>query len=491
MVRPVARVLALLLLAVAAPAAAIDPEDYRKPGKDWAKGPVRWLLTDEEEKAWKKHRTGEERAAFVKSFWEKRDPTPGTPENEFETIFWKRVEEADRAFATPTNPGPGSLTDMGRVFLLLGPFASSEKDARGRAIWIYEPNSITGIKESMRLTFAAGTTSPLLLDRKVLETYVAAHPETRGIGWKLPEAPPLDLVPAAVAEEPEEEDTPESRRQLAILEDLLARGSGPARVPFQIALDFYAAVDGTTLSVLTVEAPREAAHGSGDAALKAFARLVPVGEAGRPANLTGELPFVPASEAPATSYMYQARRNLRPGTWTLGLVLEDRVVSGQIGTLVRTIEVPDFGPSQFAMSSIALLASFRQIEAGLGPEEEHAAGPYVLGSFRLVPRAVPVLRKTDLLAFYYQVYHPTIDQAGGRPELAVTYAFFEKEGDAWKPFRKPVVKAQRGQVELWAVDIKDFLLPNQPVPADFRMDVTIVDVPSGRELKRSIEFSVR
>jgi GWxTD domain-containing protein len=492
MTRPVARLLALLLLAVAAPAAAIEPEDYRKPGKDWGKGPVRWLLSDEEEKEWKKLRTDEERARFIKIFWEKRDPTPGTPENEFEQIFWKRVEEADRAFQTPTNPGPGSLTDMGRVFLLLGPFAKSEKDARGRAIWIYEPNPITGIKESMRLTFAAGTTSPLLLDRKVVETYVAAHPETRGIGWKIPEAPPVDLVPAGAAEEPEEEDTPESRRQIAVLENLLARGAGPARVPFQITLDFYAAVDGSTLTVVTLEAPREAAHGGGDTALKAFARLVPVEGEGRPANLTGELPFVPASDAPAASFIYQARRNLRPGAWRLGVVLEDRVMPGQIGTLVRTIQVPDYGGGTFSMSSIALLAGFRQIEAGVGPDdEEPTAGPYVLGSFRLVPRAVPVLRTTDALAFYYQVYHPTIEQETGRPNLAVTYAFFEKDGDAWKPFRKPVAKTQRGQVELWAVDVKDFLLPNQPIPAEFKMEVTIVDVPSGRDLKRDILFSVR
>src|SRR2546422_290394 len=59
-------------------------------------------------------------------------------------------------------------------------------DIRGRTIWHYEPNEVTGIKEKFDLTFAQGMTSSLLLDRKRLEDYVKAHPETLGIGWKIP-----------------------------------------------------------------------------------------------------------------------------------------------------------------------------------------------------------------------------------------------------------------------------------------------------------------
>ena len=166
---------------------AAGPPDYKTPGKDWGKGPVKWIMTDEEEKEWKKLRTDEERAAFVKSFWEKRDPTPGTPENEYQVIFWKKVEEAEKAFKTQTTDY-GSLTDRGRVYLLIGPPAKMDKDTRGHIIWIYEPNEILGITTRFELMFAAGQQNPLLLDRKRLEEYVAAHPETRGIGWKIPGA---------------------------------------------------------------------------------------------------------------------------------------------------------------------------------------------------------------------------------------------------------------------------------------------------------------
>src|SRR5881397_833982 len=127
-----ARFLPLLVL-LAIPVVAGEPPDFKKPGKEWGKGPVRWLMSEEEEKEFKKLRTDEERTAFIKAFWEKRDPTPGTPENEFEALFWKKVEVAEEKFKSQTTPG--SLTDQGRVYLLLGPYTKGEKDARGRLIW--------------------------------------------------------------------------------------------------------------------------------------------------------------------------------------------------------------------------------------------------------------------------------------------------------------------------------------------------------------------
>src|SRR5213594_4072548 len=105
-------------------------------------------------------------------------------QNEYEAIFWKKVKEADKSFTSKANSG--CITDMGRVFLMLGPPANKPiTDIRGRTIWHYEPNEVTGIKEKFDLTFAQDMTSSLLLDRKRLEDYVKAHPETLGIGWKI------------------------------------------------------------------------------------------------------------------------------------------------------------------------------------------------------------------------------------------------------------------------------------------------------------------
>lgn len=484
-----------VLLVLAAPLRAAEAPNWKVPDKNWLKSPVGWIMTDDEQKEFKKLRSDEERAAFAKAFWEKRDPTPGTPANEFQEVFGKKVEAADRAYSVPSISRAGSMTDMGRVLILLGPPAKADRDARNRANWTYEPNETTGMKEHLELHFAPTETGALLLDRKAVDAYAAAHPETLGIGWKIP-APIIAEtpgVPSAVVRKPEEDLSPESKRQIPILEAILSKGSGPTDVPLQVAYDYYAAVDGSTLAVVTVEVPRDAAHGSGDVALHPFARLAPAAADGKPINLTGDLPFVPASPAdvPPGSFIYQARHNLAPGQYRAAVVVEDKVVAGQMGSLVQTIEVPDYRPKDLSMSSVSLLASFTQVEGGLGPDEkEHGAGPYMLGTFRLVPRAIPLLQKSEALSFYYQVYNPAPDPAGGRPSLEATYSFFWKQAGAWKPFRKPVVKAQ-GQVELYSIDLKDLLIPNQPLPAEFRMELKVADKIAGRELKREIRFTVR
>lgn len=86
---------------------------------DWASGPVKWLMTRDDQRAWRT--LADDRAAqeFVDLFWARRDPTPGTPDNEFRAAFEQRVIAADRTY---TSEGTrGSLTEPGRVLILLGP----------------------------------------------------------------------------------------------------------------------------------------------------------------------------------------------------------------------------------------------------------------------------------------------------------------------------------------------------------------------------------
>lgn len=60
----------------------------------------------------------EEREDFEKRFWETRDPTPFTEENEFKIEYFKRVATAKKAFWTD---GMGLLGDRSRVYIILGP----------------------------------------------------------------------------------------------------------------------------------------------------------------------------------------------------------------------------------------------------------------------------------------------------------------------------------------------------------------------------------
>jgi GWxTD domain-containing protein len=98
----------------AAPAAAPAPSPL-----DFPKGPAQWLLTRDEKAAWKGVTSAEEAQRLIDLFWARRDPTPGTTRNEFHEEFDNRVSASDEGFSTERVRG--SLTDKGRVLILLGP----------------------------------------------------------------------------------------------------------------------------------------------------------------------------------------------------------------------------------------------------------------------------------------------------------------------------------------------------------------------------------
>ena len=85
---------------------------------EWGKGPAQLLMTKEEAKTWKSIRNDHDARAFVELFWARRDPTPGTPRNEYREAFEERVRFADTRFAFGKTKG--SLTDRGRYFVVLG-----------------------------------------------------------------------------------------------------------------------------------------------------------------------------------------------------------------------------------------------------------------------------------------------------------------------------------------------------------------------------------
>ena len=102
--------------AFAPPAGALAAE---LPGPDWAEGPVRYVLSPGQRQDYGRLSDTASRSAFVVDFWQKRDPTPETPENEARAEFEKRVAFADSRFTQQETRG--SLTDRGMVFMLLGP----------------------------------------------------------------------------------------------------------------------------------------------------------------------------------------------------------------------------------------------------------------------------------------------------------------------------------------------------------------------------------
>jgi GWxTD domain-containing protein len=111
-----AKLLVVMLLMLQA---GIAEAGLSKAAQDWRRGPEKFLISDEEGKAWKALKSDADAAAFIDLFWARRDPTSGTPRNEFREEFLTRVRYADSAFAEKRNRG--ALTERGQAYILLGP----------------------------------------------------------------------------------------------------------------------------------------------------------------------------------------------------------------------------------------------------------------------------------------------------------------------------------------------------------------------------------
>jgi len=99
---------------VPAPALASLETPYQK----WLDEDVVYIISEDEKRAFYRLRTDDEREAFIEQFWLRRDPTPGTPENEFKEEHYRRIAWANDRFSAGI---PGWKTDRGMIYMKYGP----------------------------------------------------------------------------------------------------------------------------------------------------------------------------------------------------------------------------------------------------------------------------------------------------------------------------------------------------------------------------------
>lgn len=115
--------IAFVLCVMAADAAtAAVSEKYN----EWRNGPVQWIMTAQEQRAWRNVKTDAEASAFIDLFWARRDPTPGTFENEYRAEHEGRVILADKMYGEKGRRG--AMTDRGRAAIVLGQPSSAAKE---------------------------------------------------------------------------------------------------------------------------------------------------------------------------------------------------------------------------------------------------------------------------------------------------------------------------------------------------------------------------
>ncbi len=109
----------VLFAAATAPAMARKPEHpLSKLHKKWLEEDVGYIISKVERQVFLEQKTDQDRDRFIDAFWESRDPSPGTPENEFKTEHYRRLSYVNSKYIM--EGAPGWRTDRGRIYIQLG-----------------------------------------------------------------------------------------------------------------------------------------------------------------------------------------------------------------------------------------------------------------------------------------------------------------------------------------------------------------------------------
>jgi GWxTD domain-containing protein len=491
--------LAALLVAAAAPGAAEGPvvDTRRFPRL------THLLLLPEEQALLKDLTDDKDRRELQKIFWARRDPTPGTPANEFEDNVRAVWKHADELFSYPNQKG--SETGCGQVLALLGrpeevlgkgdTVLTPSVDVRGREG--REPAQVPGPGrqfDNMAYLREGSTREPetwVYRDRPGLpyhftkaELRVAFDPECRfAEGGILAED--LDRAAAALVTRPDLAATRGSDGRLLPLAAAAATsaGGGGARALLTAPrTDFPLAAE----TKILMRAPKGEAYAAGLLRASAGAAGAPVrvSVAAQAVDAAGQATPDAAREVTALpekdgSLVASWGLALKPGRYkvTLGAQVAER---GSVTAL--DVEVPDFGGAALAASPLVLYPDEPPAAGAPDPRDPYAA--MQLGPMRLHPRFGNVFAPADALMVVAALYGAKVDPATGQTSVRSRYSIL-KDG-------KPVA---RGAEDVFTT--ADAVASVGPIPlADYapgsyvvRLDVT--DKAANQTLRQEAPFEIR
>jgi GWxTD domain-containing protein len=137
------------------PTKRLKVKDLDKKYRDWL-DLVHYIISPLEKSTFMRLTNNRDRDSFLNLFWKLRDPTEGTPENEYRQEHIKRFSHANKYFGYAT-PLPGWKTDRGRMYILLGPPISENEVFKGELypvlIWDYYGGPAIGLPTAFHVAF--------------------------------------------------------------------------------------------------------------------------------------------------------------------------------------------------------------------------------------------------------------------------------------------------------------------------------------------------
>jgi GWxTD domain-containing protein len=419
--------------------------------KKWLDEDVRWIITDEEERAFKSLANDEERDQFIEQFWLRRNPNPDSNDNEFRDEHYARIEYANEHFAAGK---PGWLTDRGHIWIAYGKPDSVDSHPSGGTydrpieegggetstfpfeVWHYRylPSVGDNIdiefvdtcmcgdyhatidrseKDALKHTPGAGLTQYEQSGQsKKADRFSGGGLEQLGAGpnssqQQSKQFERLDTFAKLFAPPPV---------KFADLDDFLSTAkvlNGPPFL-FDVRTDYVKLTNDTVMVPVTLQIR----NGDITYSTKDGDSVGTVNILGRVSNINHHIvyTFEDTVKVETPSDLLQRTKNnmsvywnaipLPPGRYKLEIAIKDVNNPDHVGMWRRSVDVPKFDDDRLAASSLILAGLMEKV-----PTKNVGAGNFIIGNTKVIPRvaatvSTPVtFHRAQNLNFWMQVYN--------------------------------------------------------------------------------------
>jgi GWxTD domain-containing protein len=441
-------------------------QELSKTYRKWLDEDVRWIITDEEKSAFMQLSNDEERDQFIEAFWQRRDPTPDTEENEFKEEHYRRIAYANEHYAAGI---PGWKSDRGRTYIVFGPADEIDSHPSGGSYerpmeegggetstfpfetWRYR--YLEGIGQEVMIEFVDTCMCGdyhMTMDRSEKD----ALKYTPNAGLTLYEQMGMSSKASRFTNGGIEQlgaspfNNDQQTKQFDRLEQFAKLQAAPAikfkdleevvrhkitvnLMPFDVRADFVKVTSDTVLVPVTIQIKnRDVTFQNKDGVERGTVNIF-----GRVTTLTGKIvqtfedtvqvdvpvELLPKTAENASVYWKALPLRISQNRYRLDIVVKD-VNGDRTGSWSHAIQIPDFSEDKLSSSTLIIADQMEQVAT-----KNVGTGNFVIGTTKVRPRVAPsdgkpiLFKRNQKLNFWMQVYNLSVDEKTHKPSATIEY----------------------------------------------------------------------
>jgi GWxTD domain-containing protein len=504
--------------------------ELSKEHRKWLDEDVRWIITDDERKAFMQLSNDEERDKFIEAFWDRRNPNPDSEDNEFKDEHYRRIEYANEHYAAGV---PGWRTDRGRIYIIYGPPDETDSHPSGGTYerpmeegggetstypfedWRYR--YIEGIGQEVIIEFVDPCMCGeyhMTMDRSEKDALLMVPNagltmyEQMGMASKADRfnggLERLGVGPMSTDLQTKQFDRLEQYAKLnqaptvkfKDLQEAVGHKITYNPMPFEVRTDFIRVTSDTVLVPVTIQIQnRDITFTNKDGVqhgvVNIFGRLTAIG--GKVVQtfedpVVADVPSELLAREAGNFKVYWRAVPLRPGRYKLDVVLKD-VNGDRMGTYSRGIVVPEFSEDKLANSSLIVADVVEPV-----PTNSVGTGMFVIGKTKVRPRVgsaegkPAVFKKGQKVNFWMQVYNLSVDEKTHKPSATFEFNIVNAATN------KPVVHAVDSSDKMGnigdQVTLQKAVAAQNLDPGVYRIQIKVDDNISKQTIDPSATFAV-